>query len=178
VDWKTKTLWLWLDAFQGETAHSDDVRKLAKSLDVEPDDFKAMGLLSTEKELFILASPLDIDLLRLSRRLADGEIARGRTSRHADVWEERAFPNFIGAAVWNGIALMAGADSQVRGPEAFHRWLRGSGYGGQREFRGAYAVTMTLLENAFGRRPEQESWRRAAIEARRGWDLVLAKWQG
>jgi hypothetical protein len=37
---------------------------------------------------------------------------------------------------------------------------------------------MTLLENAFGRRPEQESWRRAAIEARRGWDLVLAKWQG
>jgi putative DNA methylase len=178
VDRNTRTLWLWLDTFQGETAHSDDVRKLAKSLNVEPDDFKAMGLLSTEKDLFMLASPMDIDLLRLSRRLANGEIARGRASRQADIWEERTFPNFIGAAIWNGIALMAGSDGQLRGPEALRRWLRGSGYGEQREFRGAYAVTMTILEQAFGRRPEQDVWHRAAIEARRGWDLVVARWQG
>jgi hypothetical protein len=178
VDRSTRALWLWLDTFKGETAHSHDVHKLAKSLNVEPDDFKTLGLLSTEKELFRLASPLDIDLLRLSRRLASGDPVRGRASRQADIWEERTFPHFIGAAVWNGIALMAGADGQVRGPEAFRRWLRGSGYGDQREFRGAYTVTMTLLESAFGRRPEHDAWRRAALEARRGWDLVLATWHG
>ena len=49
VDRDTQTLWLWLDTFQGETAHSDDVRKLAKSLNVDPNDFKRMGLLSTER---------------------------------------------------------------------------------------------------------------------------------
>jgi adenine-specific DNA methylase len=57
VDRDTQTLWLWLDTFQGETAHSDDVRKLAKSLNVDPNDFKRMGLLSAEKETFVLRPP-------------------------------------------------------------------------------------------------------------------------
>ena len=39
VDKNTQTLWLWLDTFQGDVADSDDVRKLAKSLDIEPDSF-------------------------------------------------------------------------------------------------------------------------------------------
>ena len=43
VDRDTQTLWLWLDTFQGETAHSDDVRKLAKSLNVDPMISSAWG---------------------------------------------------------------------------------------------------------------------------------------
>jgi hypothetical protein len=50
VDRDTQTLWLWLDTFQGDIAHSDDVRKLAKSLNVDPDNFKRLGLLKTDKE--------------------------------------------------------------------------------------------------------------------------------
>ena len=42
VDRNTQNLWLWLDTFQGDVADSDDVRKLAKSLDIEPDAFRKM----------------------------------------------------------------------------------------------------------------------------------------
>jgi putative DNA methylase len=45
VDRDTQTLWLWLDTFLGEQASSDDVRKLAKSLNVDPDDFRRVSLL-------------------------------------------------------------------------------------------------------------------------------------
>ena len=177
VDQDTQTLWLWLDTFQGETAHSDDVRKLAKSLNVDPNDFKRMGLLSTEKETFVLRPPQTVDLRLLARRLRGEEAPRGRGSREADVWEERTFPGFVGAAAWNAIALMMGADGEHRGVDAVRRWLRESGYGTQREFRGAFAVTLHLLELVFARRPEENEWHEAARQARRTWDLVLHSWQ-
>ena len=60
VDRDTQTLWLWLDTFQGDIAHSDDVRKLAKSLNVDPDNFKRLGLLDTEKDTFVLRDPNEI----------------------------------------------------------------------------------------------------------------------
>ena len=177
VDRDTQTLWLWLDTFQGETAHSDDVRKLAKSLNVDPNDFKRMGLLSTEKETFVLRPPQTVDLRLLARRLRGEEGPRGRGAREADVWEERTFPGFVGAAAWNAIALMMGADGEHRGVDAVRRWLRESGYGTQREFRGAFAVTLHLLELVFARRPEGNEWHEAARQARRTWDLVLHSWQ-
>jgi len=65
------------------------------------------------------------------------------------VWEERTFPGFVGAAAWNAIALMMGADGEHRGIDAVRRWLRESGYGTQWEFRGAFAVTLHLLELVF-----------------------------
>jgi hypothetical protein len=176
VDRDTQTLWLWLDTFQGETAHSDDVRKLAKSLNVDPDDFKRMGLLSTEKETFVLRPPQTVDLRLLARRLRGEETPRGRAAREADVWEERTFPGFVGASAWNAIALMMGADGEHRGVEAVQRWWRGSGYSTQREFRGAFAVTLHLLERVFTGRPEGNEWHEAARQARRTWDLVLHSW--
>jgi putative DNA methylase len=176
VDRDTQTLWLWLDTFQGETAHSDDVRKLAKSLNVDPNDFKRMGLLSTEKETFVLRPPQTVDLRLLARRLRGEEAPRGRGAREADVWEERTFPGFVGAAAWNAIALMMGADGEHRGVEAVRRWLRESGYGTQREFRGAFAVTLHLLELVFARRLEGNEWHEATRQARRTWDLVLQTW--
>ena len=91
------------------------------------------------------------------------------------MWEERVFPNFIGAAVWNAIGLMAGQNDGPKGVEAVRRWLRESGYGTQREFRGAFAVTLYLLETAFGQRKEDDPWRETAHQARRIWDLVLAR---
>ena len=47
----------------------NDVRKLAKSLNVDPDDFRRMGLITQDKDLFVLQSPLAVDLRALSRRL-------------------------------------------------------------------------------------------------------------
>ena len=177
VDRDTQTLWLWLDTFQGETAQSDDVRKLAKSLNVDPNDFKRMGLLSTEKEIFVLRPPQTVDLRLLARRLRGEEAPRGRGAREADVWEERTFPGFVGAAAWNAIAFMMGADGEHRGVDAVRRWLRESGYGTQREFRGVFAVTLHLLELVFAQRPEGNEWHEAARQARRTWDLVLHAWQ-
>jgi putative DNA methylase len=86
VDRDTQTLWLWLDTFQGEIAHSDDVRKLAKSLNVDPDNFKRLGLLKTDKETFVLHDPLAVDLRLLSRRLHGEEGLRGAAARAADAW--------------------------------------------------------------------------------------------
>jgi len=176
VDPDTQTLWLWLDTFKGATASSDDVRNLAKSLNVDPDDFRRMGLLTQDKDLFVLQSPLAVDLRAVSRRLQGVEARSGRAGRESDVWEQRAFPNFIGAATWNAIGLMAGSgasDDSARGPEAVRRWLAESGYGVQREFRGAFAVTLYLLEQVFSRRPEADEWGETARQARRAWDLVL-----
>ena len=110
VDRDTQTLWLWLDTFLGEQASSDDVRKLAKSLNVDPDDFKRMSLLSVDKDTFVLHPPQEVDLKRVSRRLLGETAAAGRASRAADIWEERTFPGFVGAAVWNAIALMVGTE--------------------------------------------------------------------
>lgn len=184
VDRDTQTLWLWLDTFQGDIAHSDDVRKLAKSLNVDPDNFKRLGLLKTEKETFVLRDPLAVDLRLLSRRLHGEEGLRGAAARAADAWEERVFPRFMGAAVWNAIAVMAGTDGgtminqgSTRGPEALRRWLQESGYGSNREFRGAFAVTLHLLEAAFGQRREGDPWHDATRQARRAWDLVLQSWR-
>lgn len=176
VDRDTQTLWLWLDTFQGETADSDDVRKLAKSLGVNPDDLLRMGLLEKQKDLFLLRPPREIDMRLVSLRLRGVALPRGTVSREADAWEERSFPGFIGAAVWNGIALMEGGDHGPRGDAAFRRWLAESGYGLQREFVGAFAVTLSLLGKVFGRRPESSPWFQAAHQARRGWDLVLKDW--
>jgi hypothetical protein len=173
VDRDTQTLWLWLDTFQGETAQSDDVRKLAKSLNVDPNDFKRMGLLATDKDTFVLRAPQTVDLRLLARRLRGEEIPRGRGAREADIWEERTFPGFVGAAVWNALSLMTGTNGQPRGVDALQRWLRASGYGTQREFRGAFGVTWRLLENVFQHRPETDPWHDAAHQARRAWDLVL-----
>jgi hypothetical protein len=93
------------------------------------------------------------------------------------VWEERTFPGFVGAAAWNAIALMMGADGEHRGVDAVRRWIRESGYGTQREFRGAFAVTFHLLERVFAQRPEGNEWHEAARQARRTWELVLHSWQ-
>ncbi len=177
VDRDTQTLWLWLDTFQGDIAHSDDVRKLAKSLNVDPDTFKRLGLLDTEKDTFVLRDPMAVDLRLLSRRLRGEEGLRGPAAREADVWEERVFPRFIGAAVWNAMALMTGTDGGPRGPEALRRWLQESGYGSNREFRGAFAVTLHLLEAAFRQRREDDPWQAATHQARRAWDLVLQSWR-
>jgi putative DNA methylase len=177
VDRDTQTLWLWLDTFQGEIAHSDDVRKLAKSLNVDPDNFKRLGLLKTDKETFVLHDPLAVDLRLLSRRLRGEEGLHGAAARAADAWEERVFPRFVGAAVWNAMAVMTGTDSGPRGPEALRRWLQESGYGSNREFRGAFAVTLHLLEAAFGQRREGDPWHDATRQARSAWDLVLQSWR-
>jgi hypothetical protein len=83
----------------------------------------------------------------------------------------------MGAAVWNAMALMTGTDSGPRGPEVLRRWLQESGYGSNREFRGAFAVTLHLLEAAFGQRREGDPWREATRQARRAWDLVLQSWR-
>lgn len=177
ADRDTQTLWLWLDTFQGESAHSDDVRKLAKSLGVNPDDFKKMGLLDIQKELFIFRPPQEVDLRLLSKRLKGETIGRGREAREADIWEERVFPGFLGAAVWNSISLMIGSGQGPSGVDAVRRWLGESGYGTEREFFGAFAVTMFLLEKVFGSRPEDDPWFEASRQARRAWDLLLSSWR-
>ena len=174
VDRSTQTLWLWLDANMGEVAHSDEVRKLAKSLNVEPNEFLTMGLLRKDKEAFVLLPPSDVDLRRVSLRLQRSTPSSPRDSRGVDVWEERVFPEFMGAAVWNAISLMGGADNSGR--ESVIQWLRSSGYGNQREFRGVFAVTLRLLEAAFGRRPEGDPWGETCRLARKVWDLVLRSW--
>jgi len=43
----------------------------------------------------------------------------------------------------------------------------------QREFAGAFAVTLHLLERVFGKTPEGSPWREAARQARRAWDLSI-----
>jgi adenine-specific DNA methylase len=178
ADRNTQALWLWLDTFQGDVADSDDVRKLAKSLDIEPDTFKKLKLIESESDLFYLKPPQDVDLAQLARQQSGEKLARGRAAREGDVWEERKFPNFLGAAVWNAVSLLAGGDELHRGVEPLRQWLRASGYGDMPEFRGAYAVTLYLLEQAFGRRKDDDPWKKAATEARRGWDLVLRDWRG
>lgn len=177
ADKNTQALWLWLDTFQGDVADSDDVRKLAKSLDIEPDVFRRLKLIESESDLFYLKAPQAVDMAQLARLQSGETVARGRAAREADVWEERKFPNFLGAAVWNAISLMAGGDELHRGVESLNRWLRASGYGGMSEFRGAYAVTLYLLEQEFGKRREDDAWKKATVEARRGWDLVLRDWR-
>jgi adenine-specific DNA methylase len=178
ADKNTQALWLWLDTFQGAVADSDDVRKLAKSLDIEPDAFKKLKLIESESDLFTLKAPQDVDLVQLARQQSGEKLARGRAAREGDVWEERKFPGFLGAAVWNAIALLAGGDEMHRGLEPLKRWLRASGYGDMPDFRGAYAVTLYLLEQAFGKRKDDDPWKQATTEARRGWDLALADWRG
>jgi putative DNA methylase len=177
VDRDTQALWLWIDTFQGETAQSDDVRKLAKSLGVDPDDLMKMGLLAKIKEVFLLRPPQDVDLRLVSRKLRGEVVSRGAQAREADIWEERAFPGFIGAAVWNSIALMFGSDHGPRGVDALRRWLSESGYGAQREFFGAFAVTLHLMNRVFGKKPKDDPWLRAALEARRAWDLLISTWR-
>jgi len=179
VDRDTQTLWLWLDTFLGEQASSDDVRKLAKSMNVDPDDFRRMSLLSVDKDTFVLHPPQEVDLKRVSRRLLGEAAPAGRAGRTADIWEERTFPSFVGAAVWNAIALMVGTeDVGGHGVETLKRWLRTAGYGDQPEFIGAFAVTLDLLERVFGKRPETSAWGVATRQARRAWDLVLKSWRG
>jgi adenine-specific DNA methylase len=178
ADKNTQALWLWLDTFQGAVADSDDVRKLAKSLDIEPDAFKKLKLIESESDLFTLKAPQDVDLVQLARQQSGEKLARGRAAREGDVWEERKFPGFLGAAVWNAISLMAGGDELHRGIEPLKRWLRASGYGDMPDFRGAYAVTLYLLEQAFGKRKDDDPWKQATTEARRGWDLALRDWRG
>jgi adenine-specific DNA methylase len=174
VDRDTQALWLWLDTFLGEQASSDDVRKLAKSLNVDPDDFRQMSLLSVDEDTFVLHPPQEVDMKRVSRRLLGEATPAGRAGRAADVWEERTFPGFVGAAVWNAIALMVGTeDVGSHGIEALKRWLRTAGYGDQPEFIGAFAVTLELLERVFGKRPEASAWGAGTRQARRAWDLVL-----
>jgi putative DNA methylase len=173
VDRDTQTLWLWLDTFEGETAGSDDLQKLAKSLNVDPRDFEKMGLVSSEKDIYVLRAPQEVDLRRLSLRLRGETLGRGRTARVADAWEERTFPNFTGAAVWNAIALMSGSDGGPRGADAVKRWLRGSGYDAQREFFGAYAITLHLLERVFLHQKQSSLWHETALQARRAWDLAI-----
>ena len=176
VDRDTQTLWLWLDTFQGEIADSDDVRKLAKSLGVNPDDLKSMGLLEKNKELLLLRPPKEVDHRNLSKRLRGEDGLRGRAARELDSWEERTFPGFLGAAVWNALGLLTATEG-MHGPEALRRWLLNSGYGGQREFVGAYAVTLSLLERIFPRRREADVWAQTMHQARRGWDLVVNSWR-
>jgi adenine-specific DNA methylase len=178
ADRNTQALWLWLDTFQGDVADSDDVRKLAKSLDIEPDIFKKLKLIESESDLFYLKPPEEVDLAFLARQQSGEKVARGRSAREGDVWEERKFPNFLGAAVWNAVSLLAGGDELHRGIEPLKRWLRASGSGDTPDFRGAYAVTLYLLEQAFGKRKDDDPWKKATVEARRGWDLVLRDWQG
>jgi adenine-specific DNA methylase len=178
ADRNTQALWLWLDTFQGDVADSDDVRKLSKSLDIEPDTFKKLKLIESESDIFYLKPPQDVDLAQLARQQSGERVARGRAAREGDVWQERRFPNFLGAAVWNAVSLLAGGDELHRGVEPLKQWLRASGHGDMPEFRGAYAVTLHLLEQAFGRRKDDDPWKVATTEARRGWDLVLRDWRG
>ena len=65
-----------------------------------------------------------------------------------------------------------------RGVEALKRWLGASGYGNSQEFRGAFIVTLHLLEQAFGKRREEDAWKKATTEARRAWDLIIRDWRG
>ena len=83
------------------------------------------------------------------------------------------FPEFLGAAVWNAISLMHGKDSGPAGVDALRRWLLESGYSSDRDFFGAFAVTLHLLENVFGNKSGSDPWRKATIQARRAWDLHL-----
>ena len=174
VDKNTQSLWLWLDTFLGETADSDDVRKLSKSLDIEPDAFKKMKLLSAEGDIFTLKAPQEADLLAVSGALSGkGGSARDRSAREADVRDERKFPGFLGAAAWNAIALMAGTGEGHQGPAALRQWLRASGYATDASFRGAFAVTLHLLRQAFGKRRESDPWRIACDRAGTAWDLAI-----
>lgn len=178
VDRDSQALWLWLDTFQGEQAGSDEVRKLAKSLNVDPDDFERLGLVHSDKEIFTLQAPQETDLRLLSLHLQGKSSAGGRGTRAADVWEERTFPGFLGAAVWNAVGLMAGADPtgeapDASGPAALRRWLGEAGYGQNREFLGAFAVTLYLLERVFRDRREGDLWHATTRHARRAWDLVI-----
>jgi adenine-specific DNA methylase len=175
VDKNTQSLWLWLDTFQGDVADSDDVRKLAKSLDIEPDAFRKLKLLDVDKDVFTLKAPQAVNLGLLARNLLGGKTrsARDPEGREADVWDERTFPAFIGAAVWNAIGLMVGGEQDHRGLEALKQWLRNSGYGEDRAYRGAFAVTLYLLRRAFGKRRPGDPWQEATAQAGVAWDLAV-----
>jgi putative DNA methylase len=110
-----------------------------------------------------------------SRNLIGGDTrsARDREAREADVWDERKFPGFVGAAVWNAIGLMAVGEQDHRGLEALRQWLRNSGYGDDRSFRGAFAVTLHLLRWAFGKRREGDPLHEAAVQADSAWNLAF-----
>ena len=56
---------------------------------------------------------------------------------------------------------MVGADGEHRGVDAVRRWLRESGYGTQRQSRGAFAVTLHLLELVFARQPKENEWHKS-----------------
>src|SRR5262249_59399913 len=126
-----------------------------------------------ESDVFSLKPPQDVDLAQLARQQSGEKIARGRAAREGDVWEERKFPNFLGAAVWNAVSLLAGGDELHRGVEPLKQWLRASGFGDMPEFRGAYAVTLYLLEQAFGKRKGDDPWKKAKTEARVCWGPVM-----
>jgi hypothetical protein len=113
VDRNTQILWLWLDTFQGDVSHSNDVQKLSKALGLNKQDFKNLKrLLTVEEDIYTLKPPQEVNLGLLARNLVGTEevSAREREGREADVWDERKFPGFLGAAVWNAIGLMAGGD--------------------------------------------------------------------
>lgn len=175
VDSSTQTLWLWLDVFQGDLAASDDVRRLAKALGFDPSSFEKLGLLAKEKGNFKLLPPQQTDLRALSRRLRGERVATRRELGEED-WEQRTFPNFLGAAVWNAIGLKIGApgDSSQRGVGLVERWCRASGYASQKDFIGAFAVTLHLLEKTFGnRKKDDDPWRIVVEEARNTWNLAI-----
>lgn len=72
---------------------------------------------------------------------------------------------------------MSGAEAGLPGMNALRRWLNESHYGLQREFFGAFAVTLYLLEQHVQRRPPGDPWGETTRQARRAWDLVLQGWQ-
>lgn len=176
VDKNTQVLWLWLDTFQGDVSDSDDVQKLSKALGLKKEDFKSIKqLLSIEKDIYTLKPPKEVNLGLLARNLVgkDEVSARDRKAREADVWDERTFPGFLGAAVWNAIGLMAGGEQDHRGLDALKQWLRNSGYAEDRSFRGAFAVTLHLLRQAFGKRRADDAWHEATTQAGTAWDLAI-----
>lgn len=179
VDKNTQTLWLWLDTFQGDVTDSDDVQKLSKALGVQPEDFKNLKrLMTVEQDIYKLLPPQEVNLALLARGLSgEGRSVRGREAREADVWDERRFPGFLGAAVWNAIGLMAGGEGRS-GDAAVRQWLRNSDHGTDRSFRGAFAVTLHLLRQAFGKRREGDPWHKATEQAGVAWNLVVKGWRG
>ncbi len=76
--------------------------------------------------------------------------------------------------MWNAVGLMAGGEQDHRGLEALRQWLRNSGYAEDRAFRGAFAVTLHLLRQAFGRRREGDPWREATAQAETAWNLAVS----
>jgi adenine-specific DNA methylase len=140
VDRDTQALWLWLDAIHSDVAGAAEVRKLARSLDLEADGFRKLALIRAIAGRYRLQRPGDVDL---------------------------AGAGFLGAAVWQGIGRMSD------GAEALECWLRDNGYDRSPPFRKAFAVTLGLLERAFGERPDKDGWKEVTRAARRAWQVVV-----